>query len=585
MALNLLSQFPTCSLARLPPLSPMIPAARGHGNMARKIRRSASAQISEPPTLRRSGNYQPTIWSYDFIQSLKSHYKGEVYAERIEELKEAARRCLEEADGPLAQLELIDDLQRLGVGRLFEKEIDGKLKAIYMGEKEMVTEGDIHSTALYFRLLREHVFEVSPEILRRFKDETGSFRAGLCDDPIGLLSLYEASYHGLDGETILDEAKAFTSKHLRELKHIQGNIAMQVDHALELPVHWRMTRLEARWYVDFYEKKEGMNPILLQLAKLDFNMVQSNYQRELRKVSRWWDNLGLAKKLSFARDRLVEDYLWSMGIVFEPRFGHCREVLTGLLQFITTVDDMYDVYGSLDELELFTDAVDRWDINTIERLPEYMRICFLALYNSTHDAAYVILREHGLDIIPYLSKAWANYCKAGLVEAKWYNSSYTPTLKEYLNNAWISISGPIVLIHTFFLLGQKPSKESIDCLTNDQNLIRSSSLIFRLNDDLGTSTDELARGDVPKSIQCYMHEVGVSEEIAREHIKGVISDLWKKMNQHRATLSALPKSFIAAAFDLPRMSTCAYLYGDGFGVPDRETKDIVMSLVVEPIRL
>ncbi|XP_058088132.1 monoterepene synthase TPS1, chloropastic-like isoform X4 [Magnolia sinica] len=512
MAFNLLSQLPICSLVRLPP-SPVISAVVGHGNVARKIRRSASTQTHEPDcTLRRSGNYQPSIWSNDFIQSLKSDYKGEVYAERIEELKEAARRCLEEADGPLAQLELIDDLQRLGVGRLFEKEIDGKLKAIYMGEKEMVTEGDIHSTALYFRLLREHVFEVSPEILRRFKDETGSFRAGLCDDPIGLLSLYEASYHGLDGETILDEAKAFTSKHLRELKHIQGNIAMQVDHALELPVHWRMTRLEARWYVDFYEKKEGMNPILLQLAKLDFNMVQSNYQRELRKVS-------------------------------------------------------------------------RWDINTIERLPEYMRICFLALYNSTHDAAYVILREHGLDIIPYLSKAWANYCKAGLVEAKWYNSSYTPTLKEYLNNAWISISGPIVLIHTFFLLGQKPSKESIDCLTNDQNLIRSSSLIFRLNDDLGTSTDELARGDVPKSIQCYMHEVGVSEEIAREHIKGVISDLWKKMNQHRATLSALPKSFIAAAFDLPRMSTCAYLYGDGFGVPDRETKDIVMSLVVEPIRL
>ncbi|XP_058088133.1 monoterepene synthase TPS1, chloropastic-like isoform X5 [Magnolia sinica] len=502
MAFNLLSQLPICSLVRLPP-SPVISAVVGHGNVARKIRRSASTQTHEPDcTLRRSGNYQPSIWSNDFIQSLKSDYKGEVYAERIEELKEAARRCLEEADGPLAQLELIDDLQRLGVGRLFEKEIDGKLKAIYMGEKEMVTEGDIHSTALYFRLLREHVFEVSPEILRRFKDETGSFRAGLCDDPIGLLSLYEASYHGLDGETILDEAKAFTSKHLRELKHIQGNIAMQVDHALELPVHWRMTRLEARWYVDFYEKKEGMNPILLQLAKLDFNMVQSNYQRELRKVSRWWDNLGLAKKLSFARDRLVEDYLWSMGIVFEPRFGHCREVLTGLLQFITTVDDMYDVYGSLDELELFTDAVDRWDINTIERLPEYMRICFLALYNSTHDAAYVILREHGLDIIPYLSKA-----------------------------------------------------------------------------------DELARGDVPKSIQCYMHEVGVSEEIAREHIKGVISDLWKKMNQHRATLSALPKSFIAAAFDLPRMSTCAYLYGDGFGVPDRETKDIVMSLVVEPIRL
>ena len=54
----------------------------------------------------------------------------------------------------------------------------------------------------------------------------------------------------------------------------------------------------------------------------------------------------------------MENFLWTVGVIFEPQFGYCR-MLTKVNSLITTIDDVYDVYGTLDELELFTDAVDR----------------------------------------------------------------------------------------------------------------------------------------------------------------------------------------------------------------------------------
>lgn len=102
-----------------------------------------------------------------------------------------------------------------------------------------------------------------------------------------MLSLYEASYLAFEGENLLDEAKAFTSMHLKDLKRdVTKSIEEQIIHALELPYHHRMQRLEARWYIEAYSKKEDANRALLELAKLDFNIVQSVHQRELQDMSR-----------------------------------------------------------------------------------------------------------------------------------------------------------------------------------------------------------------------------------------------------------------------------------------------------------
>ncbi|KAJ7981636.1 (-)-germacrene D synthase [Quillaja saponaria] len=56
-----------------------------------------------------------------------------------------------------------------------------------------------------------------------------------------------------------------------------------------------------------------------------------------------------------------------------------RRILTKVIAMTSTMDDIYDVYGTLEELELFTEAVERWDIGAKDKLPEYMKHAFQAL--------------------------------------------------------------------------------------------------------------------------------------------------------------------------------------------------------------
>ena len=124
------------------------------------------------------------------------------------------------------------------------------------------------------------------EVFSSFMDESGKFKAHLSEDTKGMLYLYEASYLSIEGENVLEHARDFTTKHLEEFvkRNKDRYLSIIVSHALELPLDWRMPRLEARWFIDIYESSDDMNPTLLELAKLDFNMVQATYQEDLRHI-------------------------------------------------------------------------------------------------------------------------------------------------------------------------------------------------------------------------------------------------------------------------------------------------------------
>ncbi|KAI3973687.1 hypothetical protein MKX01_031107 [Papaver californicum] len=566
--------------------SKLVPNTRRSSHVRYVVSNSTDQQLS-----RRSANYHPNIWDYEFVESLTSDYKSEVCTNRAEKLKENVRCMFDGASGSPYSLKLIDTIQRLGLDYHFHDDIKSALDKIFINGKDY--QNDLTIEALKFRLFRQHGYEISQDVLKSFVEEI-NHNKGKAKDFEDLLSLYEASFYACEGEEILNEAQQVTRKHLKNcLKERDDNrssmsifLEEEISHSLELPLLWRVPRMEVRRYINMYEIKQDMHPSLLEFAKLDFNMVQATYHEDLKYASRWWRELALDESLGFARNRLVESFLWTVGFNSEPRFGNVRRQVTKTGYLATVIDDVYDVYGSLDELKLFTEAVQRWDINTVENLPHYMKICFFALYNTVNKLAYEVLRNNNLDVLRYLKKSWGDICNAYLLEATWYYNGYIPTLEEYADNAWISIAGPLMSINAYCLLGDHENvmKESLECVTNNQSdLMRWSSMILRLANDLETSEDELERGDVAKSIQCYMHETGASESIAREHVQHLISSTWKKMNTSlSASRDVFPSSFINTVLNIARMGQYMYQYGDGHGIPNGEAKDRIMSIIVKP---
>ena len=141
-----------------------------------------------------------------------------------------------------------------------------------------------------YRLLTAHACLVlggKVDIFNKFKDNMGNFKESLINNVKGMLSFYEATHMRVHGEDILDEALKFTTTHLESMAiNFSPPLAVQVSHALNQPIRKCLPRVEARQYFSIYQENASHNVVLLNFAKLDFNMLQKQHQKELSHISR-----------------------------------------------------------------------------------------------------------------------------------------------------------------------------------------------------------------------------------------------------------------------------------------------------------
>ncbi|KAL6196352.1 hypothetical protein ACLB2K_031967 [Fragaria x ananassa] len=193
----------------------------------------ASQSLNNADT-RHSANFHPSIWGDRFLSynnTMETNMKGEQQV--LQQLKEEVKRMLmaPPVETGLGKLELIDDIQRLGVSYHFEYEIDQTMQQIHENLNGTCDDDYLQTCVLRFRLLRQHGYNVSCDMFNKFKDCDGNFDESLHHDIVGLQSLYEATHLMVRGEEFLEEALAFTTTRLESAANLLSTPAFETSNA------------------------------------------------------------------------------------------------------------------------------------------------------------------------------------------------------------------------------------------------------------------------------------------------------------------------------------------------------------------
>ncbi|CAL1354322.1 unnamed protein product [Linum trigynum] len=561
-----------------------------------------AAQQSPPaPAAQTLEMFHPSVWG-DFFLTNPSQTQQTVSGWNVQvlALKQDVERMLRAtSDKPAQKLSFIDVVQRLGIGYLFETEIDHQIQLIYYNHHSCSLgyddgdDGELSAVSLRFRLMRQHGYHVPSDVFNKFKDVDGKFKSELSSDIQGILSLYEAAHLGVPGENILDEAIDFTATCLLKYsaEHLDSDeaLAERVSHALKRPLRKGVEKQEQLFFISMYEQDRNHDPTLLGLAKLCFNVVQDLYQKELRALTKWWVELDLASKLPFARDRLVEVYFWSLATMWEPKHSLSRHFLTKVTVLVSTLDDIYDVKATIDELELFTAAISSWVKTDVDDLPEYMGHWMEAMASVVDEIAS---REGRGYCAEYARLAVRNQAKAYLSEARWLAEKVVPSVDEYRRVGIYSCCYPLLAVAA--LCGMEDeTMASFDWLLDDPAILVASSDMCRLMDDVVSHEFEQERGHVASSVECYMKQYGVGKVEAREAINKMIEEDWKMINEELLVKQSSKdigleefrptKQVMSVFLGLARVMDVLYKDSDGYTHANKDTKDIITALLVTPI--
>nr|XP_043637175.1 probable terpene synthase 13 [Erigeron canadensis] len=480
---------------------------------------------------------------------LLKHVRNQLIAKAIDHLK-------------LDDIFMVDAIYRVGLGYLFKDEIKLILERRYLQfiRKDFIEHLNLYEVSLCFRILRQNGFHVSKDVFKPFKGKDDKFDEKHKKDIRGMMELYEASLLRIKGENILDEAENFSSQILEDtITYLDDNDeSRMIRYTLENPQRKTLTSCI----------KESNN-IVQELAEVECKMVQPIRTMELNQISRWWNETGLGQDLCRARNQPLKWYIWPMVALPNPAFSQQRVDLTKVVSLIYVIDDVFDIYGTLDEVTLFTKAVNRWDIKAIEELPYYMRSSFKVLYEVTNEIAGKVSKKHGFNPMDSLRSSWATLCEAFLVEAKWFASGHVPTTDEYLKNGIVSSGIQVFLVHLFFLLGDGSTKEKARVINDNQGIVFLVSKILRLSDDLQcVLQDENQDGHDGSFVKCLLVEHGdISVEIATERVIQMISDAWKCLNKECLSGNPFSEDFTKGSINVARLVPLVYSYSDNNSFP------------------
>ncbi|XP_048596597.1 terpenoid synthase 28-like isoform X1 [Brassica napus] len=573
--------FPACKLHR----SPATSYPRNHAHFV-SLKATANPLACEDEENNRNIRKPfPSKWDHQSLFGNLDFSQMDAIGREIEALKPQVRNMFISSKGIKKKFLFTYLLVTLGVAYHFEDEIVETLKDGFQKIEEMMAgEDDLYTVSVIFYVFRTYGYNISSDVFGRFLGDHGEFKKCLTRDAKGILSLYEAAHMGTTTDYILDEALTFTLSNLESLScTCKPNLSRLIRNSLGLPQHKNMEILVAKEFIRFYEKEEDSDLTLLKFSKLNFKFLQLLYLQELKILSKWYKEQDFESKLPpYYRDILVELNLHTLTYL-EPKYSRVRIFLTKFYVMQVIVDDTCDRYASLREVEILAHIFERWDLDdhAMDRLPDYLKSVVEFVIGTFQEFE----RELGSELGAVYSmeatiEYFKRYMRSNLQLAKWASVDYLPSFQEYLDVAGLEIALDFTLACVLMAMKNICKEEAYEWLKCRDKLNKAIATKARVFNDMFGYEDDMNRGYLTGSVNCYKKQYGVTEEEAFRKLHQLIAEYDKMMNEEILKPINVPRQVLKVVMiDTLRAVNVAYNKQDGFTRPDGHLKNITSMLV------
>lgn len=364
-----------------------------------------------------------------------------------------------------------------------------------------------------------------------------------------MYNVYRATDLMFKGESEMEEVRSFARYFLeRSMKLVnnEGSLLLLptlqkvIKHELNVPWVARLEHLDHRLWIELSQSLPLSigksadywlsclhNDKLLKLAVQNYEFRQSVYRTELEELKSWSKEKGLVD-IGFGREKTTYSYFASAASSssFLPFDSLLRLVVAKCSIVITVADDYYDEEASLSDLQILTDAVQRWDGSNLDG-PS--KIIFDALDDLVCDVAKLYHLRHAIDITPELRHQWQETFLAWMMESTWSNNVAMPSRNQYLEIGMISIGAHILVLHAASLENPSLPREKLRPINGQyENITKLLMATTRLLNDIQSYQKECEVGKMNYTLLHMNENPGAQLDGSIEFVKEILANKKKE---------------------------------------------------------